>query len=367
VATNTDFRKNNGNITLQQGNIISNGKNSDIVESQTLAGKQYTVELLENVCVCSCPDFEYRKIDCCKHIYAVQLFIDANKKESKPQIFAEDAIKCDSCGSIRIIKYGFDCGKQTYFCKECQHKFREPSILTKIKFTPELVTLCLDLYFSGLSLRKVARNVSDHFNIDLHHSTISDWIQRYIPKISEYVNSLVPQLSNQWHANELFVKMKGGETRKGNTGIAYLWNVMDRESRFLIASKLSEKRDINGAVQVFNEAIKNSHNNKPDVVYTDALRAYREGVKTSGDKVEHVAKCGINKPHANNNRIERMNGTLRERVKVQRGWKSNKSAIAEGQRIFYNFVKHHQALDGKTPAETAGIKGKDKWNDLMKL
>jgi putative transposase len=311
VATNTDFRKNNGLIILQQGNIIQNENGGYTVKSQTFTNKKYTVQLLENVWVCSCPDFEYRKIDCCKHIYAVQLFIDANKKESKPQIFAEDAIKCDSCGSIRIIKYGFDCGKQTYFCKECQHKFREPSILTKIKFTPELVTLCLDLYFSGLSLRKVARNVSDHFNIDLHHSTISDWIQRYIPKISEYVNSLVPQLSNQWHANELFVKMKGGETRKGNTGIAYLWNVMDRESRFLIASKLSEKRDINGAVQVFNEAIKNSHNNKPDVVYTDALRAYREGVKQMlGDKVEHIAKCGINKPHANNNRVERLNGTL---------------------------------------------------------
>ncbi len=172
-------------IILQQGNIIINGENNYIVKSQTLVGKQYTVELLENVWVCSCPDFEYRKIENCKHIYAVQLFVEAQnqkKEEQKPQIFAEDAIKCDSCGSIRIIKYGFDCGKQTYFCKECQHKFRESSILTKIKFTPELVTLCLDLYFSGLSLRKVARNVSDHFNVDLHHSTIYDWIQRYIPK-----------------------------------------------------------------------------------------------------------------------------------------------------------------------------------------
>ena len=214
-------------------------------------------------------------------------------------------------------------------------------------------------------MRKVARNVSDHFDIDLHHATIYEWIQRYIPKISEYVNSLIPKLSNQWHADELFLKMKGGETRKGHTGIAYLWNIMDRESRFLIASKLSEKRDINGAVQVFNEAIKNSHGNKPDVVYTDALRAYREGVKTLGN-VEHVSKCGVNKPHANNNRVERLNGSLRERVKVQRGWKSSKSAIAEGQRIFYNFVKPHQALDGKTPAETAGIKGKNKWKSLMK-
>ena len=367
MATNiTDFRKNNGLLLLQQGNITASGDNY-IVKSQTLVGRQYTVELLENVWVCSCPDFEYRNIDYCKHIYAVQLCIDARKKEEqKPKVFADDAIKCDNCGSIRIIKYGFDCGKQTYFCKDCQHKFREPSILTKIKFTHELVTLCLDLYFSGLSLRKVARNVSDHFNVDLHHSTIYDWIQRYIPRISEYVNSLIPQLSNQWHVDELFVKMKGGETRKGQSKIAYLWNVMDRESRSLIASKLSEKRDINGAVQAFNQAIKNSHNNKPDVVYTDALRAYREGVKqTLGDKVRHIAKCGINKPHANNNRVERLNGTLRERVKVQRGWKSDKSAIAEGQRIYYNFVKPHQALEGKTPAEKVGIEGKDKWKNLL--
>jgi transposase-like protein len=161
--------------------------------------------------------------------------------------------------------------------------------------------------------------------------------------------------------------MKSGETGKGQSGIAYLWNIMDRESRFLIASKLSEKRDINGAVQAFNEAIKNSHNQKPEIVYTDALRAYREGVKVLGNEVDHVAKCGITKPHANNNRVERLNGTLRERVKVQRGWKSHKSAIAEGQRIYYNFIKPHQSLNGQTPAEKAGIKviEKNKWKNLL--
>jgi transposase-like protein len=154
--------------------------------------------------------------------------------------------------------------------------------------------------------------------------------------------------------------MNGGKKRKGQSGIAYLWNVMERESRFLIPSKLSEKRDINGAIRAFNQAIKNSHNNKPDVVYTDALRAYRESVKSIGNDVEHVAKCGINKPHANNNNVERLNGTLRERVKVQRGWNDSTSAIAEGQRIYYNFVKPHESLGGQTPAEKAklDIKGK---------
>lgn len=125
----------------------------------------------------------------------------------------------------------------------------------------------------------------------------------------------------------------------------------------LLASKLSEKRDINGAIQAINEAIKNSHGNLPNTVYTDSLRVYREGIsQTLGHNVEHIAKCGITKPHANNNRIERLNRTLRERVKVQRGWKSHKFVIAEGQRIYYNFIKPHQALDGKTPSEKVDIK-----------
>jgi hypothetical protein len=118
--------------------------------------------------------------------------------------------------------------------------------------------------------------------------------------------------------------MKWGETRKGQSGLAYLWNVMDRKSAFsLLQIMRDERRETNGAIQAFNQAIKDSHNSKLDVVYTDALRAYRERCKTL-DKVEHIDKCGVNKPHANNNRVERLNITLRERVKVQRGLKSIK-------------------------------------------
>ena len=53
-------------------------------------------------------------------------------------------------------------------------------------------------------------------------------------------------------------------------------------------------------------------------------------------------------------------------VKVQRGWKNPASKIAEGQRIHYNVVKPHQALDGQTPAQFAriGVEG-NKWLSLM--
>jgi putative transposase len=44
-----------------------------------------------------------------------------------------------------------------------------------------------------------------------------------------------------------------------------------------------------------------------------------------------------------------------------------KTAIAEGQRIHYNFVKPHMALDGQTPAQAAGVEinGRNKWLGLL--
>jgi hypothetical protein len=72
------------------------------------------------------------------------------------------------------------------------------------------------------------------------------------------------------------------------------------------------------------------------------LRHYNIAVKTTFPNAKRVENCGIAK-RENNNRIERMNGTLSERSKAQRRWKTAKTALAEGNRIQYNFVKPHMA------------------------
>jgi hypothetical protein len=48
-------------------------------------------------------------------------------------------------------------------------------------------------------------------------------------------------------------------------------------------------------------------------------------------------------------------------------WKKHKTPLAEGQRIQYNFVKPHMALNGETPAKKAGIEieNKNKWMNLL--
>ena len=38
-----------------------------------------------------------------------------------------------------------------------------------------------------------------------------------------------------------------------------------------------------------------------------------------------------------------------------RGFKTDVTPIVEEHRLYYNFIKEHQSLDGKTPSEQTGI------------
>jgi putative transposase len=62
-----------------------------------------------------------------------------------------------------------------------------------------------------------------------------------------------------------------------------------------------------------------------------------------------------------------MNGEVRDREKVQRGLKKNETPILQGIQIFPNYIRPHEGLDGKTPAEACGItiEGKNKWITLI--
>jgi len=367
-------------LDIAKSNAISEREDGSFsVPSQTTEGLSYSVKALGSEWVCSCPDFENRAdaIEACKHIHPVKFWVAARvelQERPKPKVFADDAVQCAKCGSIRVVKNGIKKQKQAYICRDCGHRFTAQSLIRGSRYTPEMVSLTLDLYFSGMSLRKIARTVSSHYGLKLGYATIYRWIQKFVPKISEYVNTLSPELSAEWHADELFVKMKGGvrDAQYNQNSMAYLWNVMDRGTRFLLASKVSKNRNDDGALKAMLEAKKNAHDCQPETIFTDGHRSYNEGISYAwfhDIKPKHIAKAGIRKPNATNNRIERLNGTLRERVKVQRGWKSYQTPLAEGQRIHYNFVKPHKALAGQTPAERAGVglRGQNKWLELLRV
>jgi hypothetical protein len=85
------------------------------------------------------------------------------------------------------------------------------------------------------------------------------------------------------------------------------------------------------------------------------------------DSLVQISGIGI-QGRVNNNRMERYHGTFKERSKVMRAIKKPDSLI-QGQRIYYDYIRPHMGLDGKTPAEAAGINldlSENKWESLIK-
>ena len=65
--------------------------------------------------------------------------------------------------------------------------------------------------------------------------------------------------------------------------------------------------------------------------------------------------------------MERMNGELRDRERVMRTLETTDTPILKGMQIYHNYIRPHMSLDGKTPADLAGIQveGDNKWITII--
>ena len=143
---------------------------------------------------------------------------------------------------------------------------------------------------------------------------------------------------------------------------------MDEKTRFQLVSVLTKTRGRQDAKKVFKEA-KKVAGKRPRIMVTDGLQSYKKAFKDVFFDYKryshHVADAGLEE--SLNNSLERLNGTVREREKVMRGLKEDHTPIIPMNKIYYNFIRPHQGLKGKTPAEVAGIgvDGENKWIKLI--
>jgi transposase-like protein len=180
---------------------------------------------------------------------------------------------------------------------------------------------------------------------------------------------LTPQTSEIWNVDEMMISVNGDWF--------YLWNVIDDETRFHLASVISKHRKVDDASKALRTAKKRSHGSRPSFIITDGLKSYVKAVDDEFHIVKrdiiHVSNVGIrgkhfDKDNFDNNLVERLHGTIRERNKTQRRLKDEYSAFIRGHQVYYNFIRPHMSLFGSTPAEVAGIdlNLKDrKWENLL--
>jgi len=222
---------------------------------------------------------------------------------------------------------------------------------------------------SGVSYRNIARHIYSAHEVEISHVSVNNWIKKYTYMIKEYVESFYPELGDVWSLDEMTLNVKN--TKKTGKGFYdWLWSIVDPKTRFLIATEVSKKREIADARKIISSGKKLVSKN-PNYVLTDSLNSYQEAIREEFEnRVAHV-KTKSFKDGFVNLPIERYHNEIRERLKARRGLGNDESAqdFSELLKINHNFVKPHEGLDGKTPAQAAKIDlnlGNDKYLDLIK-
>lgn len=359
-------RQEKGKIIAEKNNQIKRiDSNHYKVKSQS-TNNEYDIISTESGLSCSCPDHQFRKV-CCKHIHSVEISLKIRQKVEQ-QIVTINPINmdcCTKCQSEKIKKIGIRHNKnydiQMYRCKNCNKKFSMNLGFERLKATPESVTASMNLYFNGESLRHVADSMK-LFGVKVTHKTIENWIKKYVKLMDKYLEQITPQVGDTWRTDEIYLKIKGN--RK------YLYAMMDDQTRLWIASQVSNNKYTEDVRPLFRKS-QEIANKRPAVLISDGARNFAEAHKKEFRTLAKPHSIHISHIHLkgdfNNNRMERLNGEIRDREKVMRGLKKEDSTIITGMKIHHNFIRPHMALDGQTPADKAGIKieGNNKWITLI--
>lgn len=350
-------------------------KENFLVPSQSDSTKKYKV-MHEQSWSCDCPDFTKRKQEC-KHIKAIKLFLklrnsqDNDVLELEEKVMKEE-IACPKCKSNNIIKRGFlkteTENKQRYSCKECNKRF-VVQILNRTKVNAKMVTLIMDLYYKGNSLRDIKDTIKQFFDIQLHHETIRRYILKFTKTINHYTENLNPETSNRFQIDEQKVRTKHNE-------MLWSWNCIDTKTRFLVANNITKGRSIEETQEVFTKLKEKTKKNKDIELVTDAMPSYPSAIGKEfhklndwehNRKIRHIAKAGLRKTEDNNNIVERYHGQFREFDKIRRGMEEVEN-FNKGFSIYHNFIREHSGI-GTTPALASGIDlslGRNRWLSLLK-
>jgi transposase-like protein len=199
--------------------------------------------------------------------------------------------------------------------------------------------------------------------VEVSHVGIYKWIRKYIGLMEKYLQQIKPQVSNTWRADELYFKVQGN--------MKYLYCLLDDQTRFWIAQQVADSKFTADITPLFRNG-KTIASKVPSVIITDGAPNFNSAIRSAYWRenralgIRHVQDIRFN-GQIHNNKMERMNGEIRDREKVVRGVKKENSPLLTGLQIYHNYVRPHMGLEGKTPADLSGIEvqGQDKWLTLI--
>lgn len=274
-------------------------------------------------------------------------------------------ITCKNCGSSDIYKFGTYKGKQLYYCKACKRKFKADDTQFHAKYPIEWESSAVDMYFRGMSYKDVREHLQVQYGYSPSKSVIGKWIVKYTDLARKQFKDYHPKVGDVWIADETMLDIDGQHK-------VWFYDLIDRDSRYLLSSRVTLSRTTKDAELLMEEAERVA-GKKPKEVLTDKNASYLDGIyKAFGGHTEHVIGNPFKTKETgeSTSEIERFHGTLKDRTKVFRAFRDVETLIqfTDGWLVYYNFFKTHEGLNGKTPAEEAGLNYPiHSWADLAKV
>ncbi len=169
-------------------------------------------------------------------------------------------------------------------------------------------------------------------------------------------------MAGRWRADELYLKVKGNPK--------CLYALMDDQTRFWIAQQVADTKYTSNIQPLLKDA-KRIVGRRPNTFITDGAPNFhdafnKEFFSLKSPRTTHISHIRLQGDH-NNNKMERLNGEVHDREKIIRGLKKSDTVILTGYQLFHNYLRPHEALNGKVPAEKCGIviQGENKWKTVI--
>ena len=141
-------------------------------------------------------------------------------------------------------------------------------------------------YPANVTELRAAENIGQYFGRETSPGSVYAWVRDLSAKADEVLRPMKVTTGDGWVADELVVNVGGKKFR--------LFNVMDSETRFVLAAYLSPVRTARAAATALSLARERAENH-PAEIKTDGLRSYADAMPRAFPtrRVKHGIGKGI--------------------------------------------------------------------------
>jgi len=206
-------------------------------------------------------------------------------------------------------------------------------------------------YYSGISLNNIKESIYRRWGLCPSDCSIYGWVKKLTKMALSKVIIYIPKIGDKWLAYDFALGQKDGKKY-------YLINIIDCDTRFLLASNLTDGCNRKDIINTFEAAKRRAGGLSPKVLLSNGWQACNISLKqVFWPDNKHLTTMHFKNEGASRNIMEDWNSVLKDRLRPTFGMNKSQThqLLLKGFTIHYNFFIPNKNLEGKTPAGFAQI------------